>query len=360
MIHVRSIERASALAALLTLASLSASRQAVAQPEPPKTPALEAATERFDAGKRLFREGAREHDPAKIERAYFEFKAAYAIYPGRGTLLDLLETEVATGRALDAMRHVREYVRSFGVPEPHSEYGRAFEAQRDAAYAATGHVEIVGPPAMRVVVDGQDQALVTPLTDAIDVTAGHHVVDLVGGETLHREVDATAGSITVLAFGALATAGTSAGPDARPPGEPAPLAMPALPANVPPVDQPPFWTPTRFWGAVVGTTGLISLGTGVIFAIRANQDADRASSLASSLGPSGCALAQPQPCRDLQTAHDDQSLDHALNLVFMGVGAAAIVSGAAMMLWPEGSQHRTALVPEIWAHGGGLGLRGEI
>jgi hypothetical protein len=361
VIPVRAIERASALGAATVLtALLTASRPVTAQPEPPRTPALDAATERFEAGKRLFREGARARDPSKVERAYYEFKAAHAIYPGRGTVLNLVEVELATGRALDAMKHVREYVRSFGVPEAHSEYARAFEAQRDAAYGATGHVEIVAPPSMRVTIDGQDQALVTPLGDAVDVTAGHHVVELVGVETLRREVDASAGNITVVAFAAPATRAAGPGPDAQPPREPMPAAVTALPATVLPADEAPFWTPTRFWGAVVGTAGLISIGTGALFAVRANQDADRASSLASGLGPSGCAFAQPQACRDLQSARDNQSLDHTLNLVFVGVGAAAVVSGAAMMLWPEHSQRRTALVPALWARGGGLELRGEM
>jgi hypothetical protein len=365
VIPVRAIERASALGAASVLAALLAtSRPASAQPEPPRTPALDAATERFDAGKRLFREGTREHDPSKLERAYYEFKAAHAIYPGRGTVLNLAEAELATGRALDAMKHVREYVRSFGVPEAHSDYARAFEAQRDAASKATGHIEIVAPPSMRVAVDGQDQALVTPLADAVDVTAGHHVIELVGAETLRREVDAGAGSMTVVTFAstfaAPATRAPTPAPDAQPPAEPSTPAVTALPATPLPADEPPFWTPTRFWGAVVGTAGVIALGTGAVFAVRANQDGDRAASIASGLGPSGCAIAQPQGCRDLQSARNAQSLDHALNLVFVGVGAAAVVSGAAMMLWPEHSQHRTALVPAFWARGGGLELRGEM
>jgi hypothetical protein len=356
---VRVIAPASAFGALLLLASAG---RTWAQTEPPRTPALEAATERFEAGKRLFREGRKEHDPSKIERAYFEFKEAYAVYPGRGTLLNLVETELATGRDLDAMRHIREYVRTFGEPEQHSEYHRTFETQRLAAFNATGHIEVEAPSGLRLVVDGKDEAVVTPLANPVDVSVGHHVVELIGSETLRAEADASAGVVTKLAFERpKPSPATTPAADALAPSEPTRVAGVSRPPEELPAPAPErFWTAPRLWGGVVGVAGLASLGAGAAFAIQAKQDSDRASSLSSSLGPSGCVSSLSQSCRDLQSAHDDQARDHTLNLVLVTVGAAAVVTGAALILWPVHARPRTALSPAFLPGGGGLELKGEI
>jgi hypothetical protein len=368
---LRAMASANAFGSLLLLTVCPAAR---AQAEPSRTPALDAATERFESGKRLFREGTKEHDASKVERAYFEFKAAYAIYPGRGTLLNLVETELATHRDLDAMRHIREYARSYGVPDEHSDYRRAFDKHSEAAFKATGHVEIVGPARMRVVIDGNDEALLTPLRDPVDLTAGHHVIELVGSATLRGEANASAGAVTRLAFAqgepapapSLAPSPSPAPPPPTVPVAPVPVepspppTLPRLPTDVPPPRAPSFWTPTHVWGAVVGVAGLASVGTGLVFAARANQDADRASSLVTGLGPSGCVGVQSQDCSNLQSAHDDQSRDHALNLVFVSVGAAAVVSGAALLLWPAHASGQAGLVPVISPYGGGLQFRGDL
>jgi hypothetical protein len=78
------------------------------------------------------------------------------------------------------------------------------------------------------------------------------------------------------------------------------------------------------------------------------------------LGPSGCELARPKGCIDLQSAHDDQSHDHTLNLVFVSVGTAALASAGALMLWPALANHRMALVTSLSSRGGGVELRGDF
>ena len=46
-----------------------------------------------------------------LERAYFDFTGAYAVYHGPGVLLNLVASERSTGRDLVAMRHLRDFVR---------------------------------------------------------------------------------------------------------------------------------------------------------------------------------------------------------------------------------------------------------
>ncbi len=142
--------------------------------------------------------------------------------------------------------------------------------------------------------------------------------------------------------------------DLGPPPQ-APLGTPVVPTLV-----RPFWTPPRTWGVLTAGMGVLSLGAGLAFAVQANLDADRAASLAAALGPSGCVGVRIQACQDLQSTHDDQSRDHALNLAFVGLGAAAVVVGAALLLWPMHSRSAAAVAQTMSAHGGGLEMRGEL
>jgi len=313
--------------------------------------ALEAASDRFEAGKRLFREGQREGNTSKLERAYFEFKAAYAIYPGKGTLLNLIETELATGRSLDAMKHLREYERAHGLPDERSEYRAPFQAHWDAAFKATGHIEVQGPASMRVVVDGGDEAWFTPITQPIDVITGHHTLDATGAENLRTEVYAPAGTIV---RASLTRAPVPADEAAAPP-----ITTAASESQPQATISRPFFTPRRAWGVTVGGVGALSLVAGGIFAVSANRDANRASALVTALGPSGCASVQGPSCSDLQSAHDEQARDHTLSLVFFGVGGAALLSGMALILWPE-SATKIALAPLVSVHGGGVWLGGQL
>jgi hypothetical protein len=337
------------------LAAASASGQA---PPAPNDPALQAIAKQFEEGKRLFRDGKRLHDPAMLERAYFDFKAAYAVYQGKGALLNLIDSELATNRALDAMKHLREFMKANGTPGEHSEYGRAFSEEWSVAFAGTGHIVIETEPSLRIVVDGKDEAGITPLADPIDVTPGHHVVEASGAETLRGEADVVAGAtehVKLLAVSrpsppAPAAASTSA-PEVTAPPAPAEPTTP---------DRPPFWTGRRVWGLGVAAGGVLSIGLGAFFAVQTHNDATRATSILNGLGPSACASAQSAQCQQLQSAHDDQSRDHALNLVFVAVGAVAVATGATLLLWPQTSSSKTAIVPVVAPQGAGLQLRGEL
>jgi hypothetical protein len=328
---------------------------------PQEKPALEAATVHFEVGKRLLREGRRDKNAPKVEGAYDEFKAAYALYQGKGTLLNLVESELATGRNVDAMKHLREYQRRYGLPDEKSEYGKTFKEQWELAFRTTAHIVVVGPPALHIVMDGKDDGELTPLAEPIDVMPGHHAVDGVGTERLHAEVDALSGTTVRSALESTWGSGTPPIAVVPSPSEPNPAPRPTLPHadGVPPVTAH-FWTPARIWGLVAGGAGVVSIGVGAAFAVQANHDADQAASLAARLGPSGCVGAKAQACRDLQSAHDDQSRDHALNLAFVGIGAAVAVSGAAVFLWPSHSRSAVAVVPMMSPRSVGVAIRGEL
>jgi hypothetical protein len=357
------------LGALALCATTRAAAQQLTQSEGDSA-AYEEARKRFDEGKRLIREGRRDNSPTKLEMAYVAFKEAHSLYPhAKAAMLNLVETEVVTGRVVDAMRHLRVFVREHGTPEG-SEYAKAFRQHWDKAYQATGHVEISAPLGMHLFID-KDEAGSAPLATAVDVAAGHHMVEGRGPQTLRTEVDAPAGAVSRVSF----DAGPSPEPAVPPaPVATAPIAAPAAPRPPPlpaPLPDPPvrdettpktFWTPTRTWGVVLGGAGVVAIGAGTVFAMQNKDDADRANALSAQLGPTGCASASApaSTCADLQSARSDQSRDFALAATFVGVGVAAVGTAAVLFLWPAGQHSAVAISPMFSPHGGGLQVRGDL
>lgn len=341
------------------MAVLLAAAAAAGQAPPGKNdPALQAIAKQFEEGKRLFREGKRLHDAAMLERAYFDFKAAYAVYQGKGALLNLVDSELATNRSLDAMKHLREFLRVNGPPDGHSEYGRVFQEEWSAAFAATAHIVVEADPSLRLLVDGKDDAGITPLADPIDVAPGHHVVESSGAEKLRAETDVLVGGTEHVKLFAPArpspptpAAASTSAPEVTPPPVPE---QPVTP------DHPPYWTGRHLWGLGLVGGGVLSIGLGAFFAVQAHGDASTAASILSGLSPTACASGQSAQCQQLQSVHDDQSRDHTLNLVFMTAGVVAVATGAALILWPQTSPSKTAIVPVLAPQGAGLQLRGEL
>ena len=106
--------------------------------------------------------------------------------------------------------------------------------------------------------------------------------------------------------------------------------------------------------------GLVTVGAGIGFGILANQDEDRAAAIRSGLGSSACSRGPSPSCRALDMARDDQARDRTLNLVFLGVGAAATVTGVVLLLWPSSAARAVALVPAASGTGAVLQWQGAL
>jgi hypothetical protein len=189
---IASARRAAPFAAIVLVAATHAAAQQPARS--PNDVAYDEARKRFDEGKRLIREGTREGNAAKLEMAYVEFKEAYALYPhAKASLLNLVESEILTGRQVDAMKRLREFVREHGTPDERSEYAKAFRQHWDNAFKATGHIDIDAPPGVRVLVDNEEVGF-APLA-TVDVSPGHHTIEGSGPQSLRAETNAPAGTI---------------------------------------------------------------------------------------------------------------------------------------------------------------------
>jgi hypothetical protein len=315
--------------------------------------------------KMRFQEGLTLHDQGHDEEARLKFLEAYAVLKSPNLLFNLARSEQLSGHDVDAMTHYEAYVHS---PDPKVADSDRADARQHMTelLPRVGQIAVTAAAGAHVSVDGRATGQDAPLADPVPVAAGKHTVSAQTADGVVRSLD------VVAALGVVVTA------DFTQAETPAPSATTSAPATSPAATEPPlapqpndvgpvtsatapFWTPTRTAGVVVAGVGVVSLVTGFVFAAQASSDSDRAASILAGLGQSSCAGGSTQPsCLDLQSAHDDQSRDHALNLVFVGVGAAAVVAGAVLFFWPRPAHAKATatLVPMASPHSGGLELRG--
>ncbi len=312
-----------------------------------------------------FREGVALYKKADYEAARVAFAQAFAVLHSADVLLNLALAELnGGGHSLEALQHLRQYERD---PKADSAVVKSkLPALIERAYKETGHLKVLDAPAgAAITIDGQPA--ITPLPELVDVSSGRHVLEArVQDKTLTAEVVAVAGEITPVKFGAVAA--TQAAPTTPAPTSSAPPVAPTATQPPPSGDAPPatpsesFWMTRRYVGVAVAGFGIIALATGGYFGMKSTDDGDRAKAAGANLGPTACAnLTPPAGCADVKSAYDAQDRDHTLGVVFLGLGAAAVVTGAALILWPQSSPaSRTAVVPVLSAHSGGLFLRGDF
>jgi len=335
---------------------------------------------------RLMREGKQLFARGEFEGARQRFARACELTPTSTCLCGLAMTELRAGRPLDAYRHFQDVRRdpaaAQAVPKATWEAMGPMEAE---AFAQLGHIEVDAPAGTSVELDGRPAGL-TPLVAPLDVAPGEHTIDV--ERESHRErlvVQASAGApvhahfVLAGATGSAATSPPGEGGSAHPAVAPSNagashdgtsnLGTPnAGTSNVAPASPAGFWSPRRSIGVVVGGVGVALLGAGTVIGLSGQSAADRASNLragiASSQGSADACARSPSfaECSALEEAYSEQSRDRSLSFVFVGAGAAAVLTGAVLVLWPDagGASERVALVPEASVRGGGLHLVGEF
>src|SRR5579863_7881808 len=170
--------RWAAAATLLAAAAPSVARAADA-------PAVREAQARFEEGLKRVKAG-------DFEAARMSFVQAYAVVHKPDILWNLALSEEKSGRPLDALAHFKTFA------EEAATAADRVKAQKhvDTLMAQTGHIEVQAPTGTPIVLDGASSVGTTPLSDALDVAPGHHVIEgkfLDGKKTL--SVEAVAGEV---------------------------------------------------------------------------------------------------------------------------------------------------------------------
>lgn len=325
----------------------------------PDATSLKQAQERFQEGNRKFAAG-------DYEAARVAYQQSLVLAPRASTYMNLGAAELKLGDPVAALKHLRI---AMAAPDLTADKKPVAERHFGDAYGATGHIAVLTSPGATVTVDGHEVEGRAPFAEQIDVTAGRHTLEAHLGERSSKfEVEAKPGQVSSIDL-AIATAPSP--PPATP--EPSPAVAPStspIPSSGTPVGaesdipQPSsFWNTRREVGLAVAGAGVLAIGAAVIFSVEGSNEGNHARSLASGLPSNGACAggAPPTGCGALQDARSSQKTDSTMSGVFLGVGGAAFVAGAAMFLWPSPAKGgQTAIIPYFSPQGGGLQIQGEL
>lgn len=297
----------------------------------------------YEDGRRLMGEG-------KYADACAKFEESQRRDPGLGTMLRLGDCYEKLGRLASAWATFRE---AEAVARRQSDdrikVARARAQQLDARVP---RIEIVVPtenavPGLAVELDGQKAVLGTRLP----VDPGAHLVAAAapGHEPWKDTVTIAEAAVLTVTVPPLRAAterqtkktGTTGG---APPG--------AAPPSPPNEHRPARASRTRRTAAlIVGGAGVVALGVGAVFGLKASSDWDAAQPHCDAMlrcDPEGISL------------HDDADTAATLADVSFGVGAAAVAVGAVLWLTtPSERSTARAAALSVVPVGGGWGLAWE-
>ncbi len=223
--------RSIAAALLVAFAPLALGAPAFAQPA--DDPTITAARARFQ-------EGVAFYDQGQFEKARASFLQAYALRKHPAVLLNLAQSSLRSGHALEAAKYFQQYLKESQGLSP----AQRADAERglNEARQKLGRIEIAAPAGSVLTVDGEGVGT-APLTDPVDVEPGSHKVKA-GNEEL--KVDVAAGQRANARFGG----GNVPSPVILPAPLPAPATVPGPP---PPADTP---NPGGAAGTVAGNANV--------------------------------------------------------------------------------------------------------
>jgi len=291
---------------------------------------------------------------ADAETARQEFSQSYALVPAPKTLWNLLVAEADSNHPLDALKHLKAYLADPNGDPKRKEQGKKLLAELSAQ---AGHLRIVVAEGVPVTLDGNPVSS-DDLKSPLDIPAGRHSVDaLFRTGTQRQSVDVPAGTETSISFEAanatLPPAAASVGP---PPKEEPAWRVEGSTANRTDsgkdVSRASGSHSQRTLGFIVGGAGLVALGAGAYFGLRAlslKHDSDDEANSARDmfLHRSGDFQGQAQKSKD---DYDSASRSQTIGLIAAGVGAAALGVGIYLVLSAK-DPHASSAAAETRASG---------
>jgi hypothetical protein len=273
-------------------------------------PALGQDDPTVKAARARFQEGVAFFDKGEYENARAAFLQAYALRKHPAVLLNLAQSSLRSGHALDAAKYFQQYLHDSTSLSP----TQKADAERGLADARQklGRIEVTAPAGSIVTIDG-DGAGTAPLPDPVDVEPGSHRVKA-GNDEL--KIDVAAGQKVAAKFG---TKSDATPPAPVPVPTPPPTNNSAATTTPPSGDNPPPATPPagEDTGAKVETkksllappatmalvyigagAAVVGIGVGIGFGVIAKASAQNsADSVAAEIRKNNTgAGAVSQPC----------------------------------------------------------------
>jgi hypothetical protein len=346
---------------MLTCAMIvGASAGAKAAPASPDPVGNEAQT-RFEEGLARVRAG-------DFVAARVSFAQAYAVLRRPRILWNLALCEEKTGDLVDALTHFKQVARDPATVD--ADRANA-QLHADSLATQTGHVDVQAPPGVTLTVDGGPMSAVAPLSEPLDVLAGHHVIEAKlaqGAKVL--AVDALAGQVSHVSFlsSDVPVVVASPGATALPVGEgPAGSNGPSSGSFLT-GDEPPRQTVSTarvVTVAVMGGAAVVAAALGGYFGLQSQSDANTAAGLRAKYGVSGCVPplgAMAATCahwNDVVSAQNREA-DVSAGLYAAG-GVLVLASLATWFGWPRDTAKSAAslwVAPAVGPGVAGVGAAG--
>lgn len=305
-----------------------------------------AAHAQGDADAR-FQEGVALVKKGDYEGARQKFADAYAKEPTLKTLLNLGLAENKAGRKLEALSHLRKYIR-----DPKADAQRVAALEKEvlpALLRETGHLKLDAPKAAVLKIDGRT---VENSPDELDVEPGkHHVEARDGDRVASADADALAGQTVTVR---LDFAGSSTPPFVGT-STPAPVTTTSAPpgGSAEPGSEPPKADAADGPGAArivavaaLGVGALASFGVAFAFHGASTSAEDRVNGYRAQYGDSACGgAATAAPCADWRDSKNRAQSDATLSTVFIVTGAVLGVAAiATFILWPNSQSKKSVWI----------------
>lgn len=269
----------------------------------------------------------------EYEAARVAFGQAYALDPSASTLLSLALAELQSDHPVEAIHHLRAYVKDPGAEPAKIEVVRSKWIPR--AEKQTARLTIEAPVGAEVLVDGSDHGT-APLAEAVDIGVGlHDVTARLGSWSRSMHVILSAGEALHVQFQA-----EEAVPPPAPPATP--VAVPAVAALSQTDTKPAAETgpsmPKLLTVIGLGTAALTATALGAIYATTSVNNASAATSLRSGYSDSSCngANANDTRCTTLRDTNQSQSWNYWASVVaYSGAGVLAAAGVAVWFFWPN-------------------------
>ncbi|MBX3127386.1 MAG: tetratricopeptide repeat protein [Polyangiaceae bacterium] len=309
------------------------------------------------AAEALFEQARTLMEAKRYDEACTKFEQSQRIDPAIGTLLYLADCYERSGRLASAWATFRE---GASVARAAGQAERAAAGEKRAELLAARLSKLV----IEVAASNRDIAGFVVTRRGASVDPGVFGVEVPVDPGPH---EITARAPGYQDFTATVKVGESAARErvtipplersAQPAAAPEPVAAPAV--VTPPVGPPPpadrgtrDGSGQRTAGLVVGGLGVVGVGVGAFFGLRAIGKNDDAKALC----PRGNVCDEP---RGVDLTDDAKGAALVSNIAF-GVGAAAVIGGAVLYLTAPSSPAGVRLYPAVSTRAGGLSLGGRF
>lgn len=314
--------------------------------------------------KQRFQEGINFADAGNHEAARLKFNQAWSLLKSPAVLYNLARSEQLSGHPVEALEHYRLFAKMGSDPKVTEQQKQRASENIAQLSEKVGQIAIDAPANAHVTIDGKAVEW-NPNSDPIPVLPGkHEVATTVDGKPTSVTVECTPGTVTRAKLVA----------PAPPPAAPPPATTPApAPVTVTPVPEsgPGFWTTGRAVGAGLAGAGLIGVGVGIVFQLKANSIVDDIDKEKAGLAGNNSYCTAPvaqeraDKCHDLSTKADDVKSAETLRSVFLIGGGALLAGGVALfLLSPPGKAadppRGLRFVPYASGQGMGLATFGEF